>query len=365
MSQQLPEGTVTILFTDVEGSTDLTTSLGDEPAREVLRACDELVRQQVARHRGQEVKGTGDGLMVAFTSARRAVACAVDIQRAIAGRNRRENEQAVHVRIGLNTGEVIREEEDLFGATVIAAARIANHANAGEILVSEGVKVVLGEATTVELETQGEAQLKGFPRPMPLFRVSWEEAVAPGVFSLPDRTPFVGRETERAELRRLLEQASRGQGSLVLVGGEAGVGKSRLAEELIAEARARGMFTAEGRCYEMEGAPPYIPFVVVIEYRARVVPQENLLRALGDSAPEVAKLVPRLRRMIQDLGDPLDLPPEQARHYMFESVCDFLEEGSRLQPMLLVLDDQRRVVGVVSTMDLLAALVDVGKDWKG
>ena len=339
MSQQLPEGTVTILFTDVEGSTDLTTSLGDEPAREVLRACDELVRQQVARHRGQEVKGTGDGFMLAFTSARRAVACAVDIQRAIAGRNRRENEQAVHLRIGLNTGEVIREEEDLFGATVIAAARIANHANAGEILVSEAVKVVLGEATTVKLEDQGETQLKGFPRPMRLFTVSWEEAVGPGVLSLREQTPFVGREAERAELRRLLEQAIRGQGSLVLVGGEAGVGKSRLAEELIAEARTRGVFTAEGRCYEMEGAPPYVPFVEIIEYSARVVPQENLLRALGDSAPEVVKLVPRLRRMVQGLGDPLDLPPEQARHYMFESVCDFLERGSRLQPMLLVLDD--------------------------
>ena len=85
MARGLPEGTVTVLFTDCEGSTDLTTRLGDDAAREVLRACDELVRQQVARHRGQEVKHTGDGLMVAFTSARRAVACAVDIQRAIAG----------------------------------------------------------------------------------------------------------------------------------------------------------------------------------------------------------------------------------------------------------------------------------------
>ncbi len=69
MTQELPEGTVTILFTDVVGSTELTNRLGDEAARDVLGACDELVRQQVERHRGQELKGTGDGLMVAFTSA--------------------------------------------------------------------------------------------------------------------------------------------------------------------------------------------------------------------------------------------------------------------------------------------------------
>jgi len=121
MAQELPEGTVTILFTDVVGSTELTNRLGDEAARAVLGACDELVRQQVERHRGQEVKGTGDGLMVAFTSARRAIACAVDIQRATAERSRSEPDKAVGVKIGLNTGEVIREEADLFGAVVTAA----------------------------------------------------------------------------------------------------------------------------------------------------------------------------------------------------------------------------------------------------
>jgi len=295
MTQELPEGTVTVLFTDVEGSTDLTTRRGDEAAREVLRACDEVVRQQVARHRGKEVKHTGDGLMVAFTSARRAVACAVDIQRAIAGCNRREPERAVRVRIGLNTGEVIREEADLFGATVTAAARIANQANAGDILISDTVKGVLGEATTVQLEDQGEVELKGFPRPMRLHRVSWEEAAAPSGLSLPERTPFVGREAERAYLRRLLDQAVRGQGALVMIGGEPGVGKTRLAEELLLEARQRGVLALTGHCYEMEGAPPYIAFVEILQATVRLVRPEALRDVLGDSAPEVAKLLPELR----------------------------------------------------------------------
>jgi len=340
MAHELPEGTVTVLFTDVEGSTDLTTRRGDEAAREVLRACDELVRQQVARHRGREVKHTGDGLMVAFTSARRAIACAVDIQRAIAGRSRREPERAVRVRIGLNTGEVIREEEDLFGATVNAAKRITDHAAAGEILVSEGVKGILGAAPTVELEDCGEVQLKGFPALLRLYKVSWkEEAAGPAGLSLPERTPFVGRESERADLRRLLDQAARGQGALVMIGGEPGVGKTRLAEELLPEARQRNVLAWTGHCYETEGAPPYIPFVEILETAARVIPAVALRDALGDSAPEVAKLMPELRHLFPDIPPPLELPPEQERRYLFNCMLEFIQRSGRAQPLLLILED--------------------------
>jgi len=340
MAHELPEGTVTVLFTDVEGSTDLTTRRGDEAAREVLRACDELVRQQVARHRGREVKHTGDGLMVAFTSARRAIACAVDIQRAIAGRSRREPERAVRVRIGLNTGEVIREEEDLFGATVNAAKRITDHAAAGEILVSEGVKGILGAAPTVELEDCGEVQLKGFPALLRLYKVSWkEEAAGPAGLSLPERTPFVGRESERADLRRLLDQAARGQGALVMIGGEPGVGKTRLAEELLPEARQRNVLAWTGHCYETEGAPPYIPFVEILEAAARVVPPEALRETLGDAAPEVAKLMPELRHLFPDIPPPLELPPEQERRYLFNCMLEFIQRSGRAQPLLLILED--------------------------
>ena len=340
MTQELPEGTVTVLFTDCEGSTDLTTRLGDDAAREVLRACDELVRQQVTRHRGQEVKHTGDGLMVAFTSARRAVACAVDIQRAIAGRNRRDPERAVRVRIGLNTGEVIREEADLFGATVNAAKRIADYAAAGEILISETAKAVLGAATTVQPEDRGEVELKGFPEAVRLYRVGWEEeSIGPAGLGLPERTPFVGREGERAELRRCLNQVTRGRGALVMIGGEPGVGKTRLAEEVLLEARQRGLLSLTGHCYEMEGAPPYIPFVETLEATARIVPEEAFREALGDAAPEVARLMPGLRRLFPDIPPPLELPPEQERRYLFNSVQEFLERAAGVQPLFLVWED--------------------------
>ena len=123
------------------------------------------------------------------------------------------------------------------------------------------------------------------------------------------RTPFVGRRTERAELRRLLDGAVAGQGALVLLGGEPGVGKTRLAEEVLAEARQRGCLALTGRCYEMEGTPPFIPWVEMVEHSARIVPNAAFRDALGDAAPEVAKLVPELRQVFPDIP-----PPGAAAH---------------------------------------------------
>jgi len=335
MTQELPEGTVTVLFTDVEGSTDLTTRRGDEAAQAILRTQRELVRQQVEQHCGHEVKSLGDGFMVAFASARKAVACAVGIQRALEQHNRQHPDQQVQVRIGLNTGEAIQEEADLFGEAVNAAARIAAKAKGGHILVSETVRGVMGRAKDVELVDRGRFRLKGFPERWRLFEVVWhEEATA-----LLGRTPFVGREAERAELRRCLDQAARGQGALVMIGGEPGVGKTRLAEELAAEARQRGLLALTGHCYEMEGAPPYIPFVEILEATARVVPPAALREALGDAAPEVAKLMPELRRLFPDIAAPMELPPEQERRYLFNSVLEFIERAGRVQPLFLVWED--------------------------
>ena len=338
MTQELPEGTVTVLFTDVEGSTDLATRRGDEAAQAILRTQRELVRQQVEQHCGHEVKSLGDGFMVAFASARKAVACAVGIQRVLEEHNREHPDQQVQVRTGLNTGEAIQEEADLFGQAVNAAARIAAKAKGGQILVSETVRGVMGRAKDVELVDRGRFRLKGFPERWRLFEVVWHEeaAAAPALL---ERTPFVGRDAERAELRRCLDQAARGQGALVMVGGEPGVGKTRLAEELAGEARQRGLLALTGHCYEMEGAPPYIPFVEILEATARVVPQEAFRQALGDAAPEVAKLMPELRRLFPDIAAPMELPPEQERRYLFNSVLEFIERAGRVQPLFLVWED--------------------------
>jgi class 3 adenylate cyclase len=168
-----PDGTVTILFTDIEGSTALAQRLGDQPYHALLAEHNRILREQVTTHGGHEVKSTGDGFMVAFASAARALSCAVDIQKAFAAHNQEHTGSPIAVRIGLNTGESIQEEGDYFGTAVTLAARIADRAKGGQILVSEVVRTVGGSLAGVEFRDAGRKQLKGIKGRQRLFEVEW------------------------------------------------------------------------------------------------------------------------------------------------------------------------------------------------
>ncbi|MGH2792721.1 MAG: ATP-binding protein [Actinomycetota bacterium] len=341
MSGQQPEGAVTVLFTDVEGSTDLRHRLGDEAADELMRTHQELVREQVERHSGREIKWLGDGFMVAFGSPRKAISCAVDIQRALDDRNRTTPGRKIRVRIGINTGEVTEVAGDLLGAAVNAAARIAGKAHGGQILVANVVKDLAGVRPDLSYIDRGLYWLKGFPERWRLYEIlrraagPAEELTAPAV----GRTPFVGRDSERADLRRFVEQAAAGRGALVMIGGEPGVGKTRITEETAEEAATRGMMALVGHCQETEAPLPYAPVVEILESTMRGVSRETLLAAFGDAAPELARLSPQIRRIIPDLAPPLELPPEQERRYLFNCFAEFLERASSMQPLLFVLED--------------------------
>lgn len=151
--------------------------------------------------------------------------------------------------------------------------------------------------------------------------------------------PLIGREPEFAELKRLLREAIAGRGSLVLIGGEPGIGKSHLARALLEEARRCGAVGVVGHCYEMEGAPPYVPFVEMLEYIARMAPREGLRHSLGDDAPEVARLMPELRNMYPDIPRPLQLPPEQQRRFLFNAFRSYVERAARVTPVVVVFED--------------------------
>ena len=173
-------GTVTILFTDIEGSTALAQRLGDKAYHALLTEHNGILREQVARHGGHEVKSMGDGFMVAFASAARALSCAVDIQKAFAAYNAERAsahaepvEAPINVRIGLNTGESIEEAGDYFGTAVTLAARIAARAQGGQILVSEVVRAVGGSLAGVEFREAGRKQLKGIKGRQRVFEVGW------------------------------------------------------------------------------------------------------------------------------------------------------------------------------------------------
>jgi class 3 adenylate cyclase len=169
-------GFATILFTDVEGSTALTDHLGDKAARDVMREHEHTTREALNAHGGSEVKTMGDGFMASFGSATRAMECAIAIQRAFdhQGQGIAPDKPAVRVRIGLNAGEPIAEDDDLFGTAVIVAARIAAKAQGGEILVSDVVRqLVAGKGFL--FNDRGAFPLKGFEEPVRVYEVSWRQ----------------------------------------------------------------------------------------------------------------------------------------------------------------------------------------------
>jgi class 3 adenylate cyclase len=158
-----------ILFTDMEGSTTLTERLGDAEAQELRRTHDSIVRGALKAQGGSETKHTGDGIMASFPSASRAIECAVAVQRAIAERSN----TPLRVRIGLNAGEPVAEDADLFGTAVNLAKRICDQAEPGQILVSDVVQqLAAGKGFT--FADKGEATLKGFEKPVRLHEVVWD-----------------------------------------------------------------------------------------------------------------------------------------------------------------------------------------------
>jgi class 3 adenylate cyclase/pimeloyl-ACP methyl ester carboxylesterase len=169
-----PSGMVTILFTDMEGSTSLTQRLGDAKAQELLRAHNGVVREALTSHGGSEVKHTGDGIMASFATASKALDCAVAVQRAFASRNEERPEEAIRVRVGLNAGEPVAEEHDLFGTAVQLAARVCAQAEPGQILVSNVVRE-LAAGKGFLFSDRGDTSLRGFEDPVRLYDVSWRE----------------------------------------------------------------------------------------------------------------------------------------------------------------------------------------------
>jgi class 3 adenylate cyclase len=167
------EGTVTILFSDIEESTSLYERLGDLRAHEILRIHNEIVRQQIAAHRGTEVKALGDSFMVAFSSARRAALCAIAVQRSFAAYCERHPELPIRVRIGLHVGEAINESADYFGKAVILAARIAGLARGGQILTSSTLRDLAANAGDLRFTPMGDRELKGLAGAHRIFEIVW------------------------------------------------------------------------------------------------------------------------------------------------------------------------------------------------
>jgi class 3 adenylate cyclase/tetratricopeptide (TPR) repeat protein len=328
--------TMTVLFTDMEGSTEFASARGDEIAMALLRTHDEITRDVAARHFGHVVKSTGDGFLVVFDTCDDAIAAAMEIAGRLREHDSAHSDTALGVRMGLNVGPVIEERGDVYGLAVNAAARVAAKARAGQVLISDAVRTQAtgGRFTFVD---RGLFWLKGLREQWRLYEVS-TGATEPAPAPIEGRTPFVGREQERAQLRERVDRANAGQGGLVLISGDAGVGKTRLAEEIGLEAAAAGMQFLSGRCDERRQGGPYAPLLDMLDTARAGMSSEQFRELVGEHASALARLLPDLRRA-GDAPLPAEMSAREERRQLFVAVIETLARLGRARTIVALVDD--------------------------
>jgi class 3 adenylate cyclase len=337
----------TILVTDLVGSTRLANAVGPIRADELRDEHFAVLREAIHVTGGSEFRNTGDGLMVAFSSASAAVRCAVSMQQLIERRYRRAEEK-LRVRIGLGAGESTVQNGEYFGMPSIEAARLCDKAPAEGILVSPAVRLLASRLDGIELDSFGEVELKGFPEPVEVFLVPWaklaDEAAGVGGWPLPallrsaPRVAFVGRDAERDVMERSRSRARAGAPQVVLVSGEPGIGKSRLAGLSAIGAHGEGFAVLWGACSE-ELAVPYEPWIAVCSQLAEHAPAEVLERHVARHRGELARLTRELSRRLPDAPEPESSDPETERFLLFSAVAGALVELAGSVPVCVVLDD--------------------------
>src|SRR5215207_766987 len=325
---------ITILFTDIVGSTTLYDSLGDDEADARRTEHFAALREAIARHGGREVKSVGDGLMVAFGSAVSAVCCATDMQRATTGAP-----DGLPLRIGIDAGEPIAEGDDLFGTPVIVASRLCNAADAGGVLATEVVRQIAGPRVEEAIRPAGPLRVKGIAEPVAIAIVRWREddedeparaavLARAAEHKLPvPLSSLVGRTRELDGVGEALRRAR-----LVTLAGLGGVGKTRLALELARRQATRqidGVWFVDltagpadpdpaaevARTLEVGGqgtAPPTESLRWYLEHRAALLVLDNCEHVIDASAQLAAELLGRCEelRILATSREPLDVPGE-------------------------------------------------------
>ncbi|MDX6580962.1 MAG: hypothetical protein QOI10_146 [Solirubrobacterales bacterium] len=336
-----------ILITDLVGSTGLESRVGPARADELRREHFGVLRSAVKACGGQEVKNTGDGLMVAFTSPSSAVECGAQIQQLIERRNRETDDQ-LHVRVGISAGESTVEGGDYFGMPSIEAARLCDKAPSDGILVSAAAKMLVGRRDELTFTSVGTLDLKGIREPAEAFEVKWiplgtEEVVGgsalPAVLRSVPQIGYVGRVQECERLQRTASAMRARERRVVLISGEPGVGKTRLAAHTALENHNAGFTICWGAAAEDLGAP-YGPWIQALSHYVEHAPEDVLAAHVEAQGGELGRLLREpLARRVGPAPPPQQADPQTGRFLLFEAVAGLLQLASVRSPVLLVLDD--------------------------
>lgn len=307
VQSQLQTEVRTFLIGDVRGYTRFTQQHGDEAAARLQAKFGAVAREGVSARGGRVIGMWGDEVLAVFESARQAIRTAIDLQERFAEETRTDPKMPLRVGIGLDVGEAIRVEEGYQGGALNLAARLCKLAGPGEILASDGVIHLARKMDGVTYIDRGRAELKGFEGDVHVMEVLSEAAVPDtsqvsvestarvrppigNFLSAIPTGPLVGREDELAALKSTLDTVAGGDGRLVLITGEPGIGKTRVAQEVMIEALHREFIVSTARCQDEELDTPYHCIRQTLRALAQAAPPEIGGQA-GRRWPEVAQLI--------------------------------------------------------------------------
>ncbi|MCA1841943.1 MAG: AAA family ATPase, partial [Actinobacteria bacterium] len=361
---------VTLLFTDLVGSTQLLEQLGEEAAEELRRVHFGLLRDAVSAHGGSEVKNLGDGLMAVFGSAVDGVTCAVAIQQRVAAHNRAGAGPTLSVRVGLHLGEPIRSENDYFGTAVVVARRLCDVAHGGQILASQLVADLLGSRRAFRFTSVGTVRLKGLADPLAAFEIDVEGAAAPGgrpstaaaggdpstavasggrppmaaaspglsapLDCRPD-PPLSGREAERTTLDSEVGWSAAGQFRCWLLTGDPGAGKTALAGEVLGRHR-RDLLVLTARAHGFDEAEPYALWARALDRHLRGLEAEEVLELCGPYLDDLAGSL----RSAAALRGSVDVPAAPAPARLLDGLTSLFANLAARAPVAVFLDDAHR-----------------------
>lgn len=355
-STTLPSGVVTFLLTDIEGSTAMWDAEPDAMA-DALDQHDSLIAKVVHDAGGRllKSKGEGDATFNVFTRATDAAAAAMAIQDEVQHADW-PTATPVRVRIAVATGEAIERDGDYYGSTVNRAARLRALAMGGEVLIGESSVAVVRDHLPpgADLTELGARDLAGLSRSEHVWvlgdparrddererrtRGDDPEPVLPAVVSLRPGEVLVGRDVEVAHLRELLNDVRTRGRRAVFVGGEPGIGKTRLAAAVARDAHEAGFLVVFGRCEEDLGAA-HQPFAEAMRSIVAAAPLDDLRDHVAACGGELTRLVPELGSRLSRVPEPVDAEVETAQLRLYEAVVDLVRRCARDRPAVLVLDD--------------------------